>query len=78
LQHWLRAWKPVDSVGGANAAAIEQLLAAAPRMHLLECNAHLRGKDGGSDDASFVVGWYCACCASRSALLRLRKLTINA
>jgi len=47
-------------------------------MHLLECNAHLRGKDGGCDDASFVVGWYCACCASRSALLRLRKLTINA
>jgi len=35
----LRAWKPVDSVGGTNAAATEQLLAAAPRMRLLECDA---------------------------------------
>jgi len=39
----LRAWKPVDSEGGtfSSTAIVEQLLAAAPRLRLLECDASL-------------------------------------
>ena len=39
----LRAWRPVDSEGGrlATAATVEQMLASAPRLRLLECDAFL-------------------------------------
>jgi len=42
----LRAWKPVHSEGGrvARMATVEQLLAAAPRLRLLECDVLLCGE----------------------------------
>jgi len=41
----LRAWKPVDGELGfvAATAVVEQLLAAAPRLRLLECDFYLEG-----------------------------------
>jgi len=43
----LRAWRPVDSEGGflASTEIVEQLLTAAPRLRLLECDALLRGEE---------------------------------
>jgi len=43
----LRAWKPVDSEGGnlTSTVGVEDLLAAAPRLRLLECDAILEGED---------------------------------
>jgi len=43
----LRAWKPVDSGEGylTSTTGVEDLLAAAPRLRLLECDAGLEGED---------------------------------
>jgi hypothetical protein len=42
----LRAWQPVDSEGGVitSTTVVEQLLAAAPRLRLLKCDAFLSGE----------------------------------
>jgi hypothetical protein len=43
----LRAWQPVNSEGGflTSTLGIERLLAAAPRLRLLECDAGLSGEE---------------------------------
>jgi len=57
----LRAWKPVHSKGGrvASTATVELLLAAAPRLRLLECDAGLEEEKLKARSR--------ACCASPSS-----------
>jgi len=69
----LRAWKPVDSVGGSftSTADIEQLLAAAPRLLLLECDAFLLGEDARGPLPRLL-------CEPQFAPLRMQTLKMDA
>jgi len=61
----LRAWLPVDSEGGTvtSTLGVEFLLAAAPRLHLLELDVYLEGWERTLKDSSR------ACYLSRSSRL---------
>jgi len=69
----LRAWKPVDSDEGgiATASVIEELLAAAPRLRLLECDAGVLGAEAQGPLPRLLR-------EPQFAPLRLLKVGINA
>jgi len=69
----LRAWKPVDSSGCRFATTVtdEQLLAAAPRLRLLECDAGVQGEEARGPLPRLLR-------EAQIAPLRLRSLQVDA
>jgi hypothetical protein len=69
----LRAWKPADSEGGTltSTKGVEELLVAAPRLRLLECDAFLSGESACGPLPLLV-------CEPQFAPLRVQTLYIDA